>query len=88
MRIQLTDNYFLEQTSEVELTLYKKHINKNRKGKNRIQFKAIGYYSDINSGLKALINAKLFDKKETVTLQQFLKEFEKIKNDLNKQLGL
>lgn len=88
MRIQVTDNFFVEQSSEVEYTLFKKMIPIKGKKKGKIVYQAIGYYINMDSAIRALIQAKLFDKKQTVSLREFLAEYKRMQNDLTKQLQL
>ena len=88
MRIQVTDKYFIDQTSDVEYTLYQKTIAQEGKKKGEMVIRAIGYFMDISSAIQALIRAKLFDRKETVSLRGFLTEYKRIKDDLTKQLKL
>lgn len=89
MNIKIDERFTLNQSSGDRFDLVKSVERTSKKdGSTSEAEKVLGYDMKIKSCINMIIFERLNDKKETVTLKEFLQEFKQQKEELLKHIKL
>ena len=89
MNIKIDERFQLNQTTANRFDLIEKVIRQKKDSEDTYEAENIlGYDMQLESCINTIISEKLKDKKETVTLKQFLEEYKKEKEQLLKTIKL
>jgi hypothetical protein len=84
MKIKIDEDYYIQLDTNGNYTLYLTKTSLSGKSKGEEFDNTIGYYSSVPSALNRYVKHKLSSKGETVSIEQYLNQYNEIVENLIK----